>query len=756
MNKLSYLNKYRLFITSMVLLPIWQLSAAKVSDKYSLITIILGLYFCILVPGVIAVISLGAKKLTAQTLLFASGLSFIFIILVGIGANYVPLIFGISQTLSLTSVMVSYDVLLVLVVLWSVNVNNSFPKIDIPRLVFSSRSIVVYTLVFIGLIACILGTFRLNNGADNYLSVFGFCVLVANGLLVFFWRQRLPTHTFLITIAGISIGMFLITSLRSSYISGQDLKQEFRVYNITNTASHWSISNLRDPYNACLSITLYPYVLVKLLHVAPSTVFKIIYQIVFTTCPLIVFIALKMRTGKSLALAGVMFFLALPTLGLDLPLQARQQMAFMLFGLLIFTWFYHTEKWMLRHWHFLFVAFSFGLIVSHYSTSYIYIGTLMVYYVLRKSLSLLPYIKKRITNNSFALPGKVILLVILFSFFWLGQVTSASANLFEKLRPAFSAFISGGPSISETSDVTVIPIGGQSNPLYGYILRTKIEGAQPNRETYREVYPVNDTAKPAPILNFLPNKLKELASTISQKIYYVVGIAVYPALILIGLVSIILRSKGQRLLSNYYEYILLSTAVLSILALQIILPGITADYGITRAFIQAFIILCVPFIFGVRELINLTRYKRAAQTIAVAGAFILLLTYSGLTSELLGGIRPQLNLNNSGPYYGAFYVRRNDIEAYRWIEQNISSPGNVSSPDYSFPTALAYFPKYRHYGGSIFPFQENKGNFTLLNYTQTQDNLTYTTGSVLAVPFSTRNYNKDNIIYTNSYSRVYK
>ena len=751
---LAYIRRHHFFFIATVSFVAWH-GLLLIDNKNRILPLFLvGIFFCTLLPGLIVVTALGAKKLSLQTGILSVGLSFVFMLLVGLTANYAPLLFGSKRPLSLLTVMSSYDLWLLFIILWSANVNDSLPRLVLPNFTFSKRTLAVYILVSVGLSASVLGTFRLNNGADNFLSVIGFSILIINFIIVFLWRSSLPNHAYVITIIGLSVALLLVTSLRSNLVSGQDLKQEFRVYNITNNAAHWSIANFRDSYNACLSITLYPYTLVKLLGVDANIVFKLVYQVIFCICPLAVFLVMKIKVGKSLALAGTVFFLSLPTLGLDLPLQARQQMAFMLFSMVILVWFNHTEAWIKRHWHALFVIFSFAVIVSHYSTAYIFVGTLLLYYFLRSILLATKFAKNQELKNNFVLPGKIILLTFLFAVLWLGQVTAVSANLFEKLQPALSAFISAGKPDAAPE---ITPVNGQTNPLYGYIIKTKPEGAQLNIETYKEVFPVNDTLKASPPLRVLPVAAREILTSISKKLYYVVGIIFYPTVIIIGLGSLVFRHrKHARRFLEKPEYIVLSLSILCILVLQAILPGITADYGITRAFIQAFIILCVPFIYGIKELTELTKYKRFAQGVVVAGSVVMIATFSGLTNQLFGGIRPQMNFNNTGPYYGAFYVRKNDIEAYKWIEANISSPGNVSSPDYSFPTALAYIPEYRHYGGGIFPFQEHAGNYTLFNYTQTKLGVTYTTGSVLAVKLNRQSYNESNSIYSNGASIIYK
>ena len=57
-------------------------------------------------------------------------------------------------------------------------------------------------------------------------------------------------------------------------------------------------------------------------------------------------------------------------------------------------------------------------------------------------------------------------------------------------------------------------------------------------------------------------------------------------------------------------------------------------------------------------------------------ALVILFSTVGLMPQLLGGYPAQLNLNNSGDYYDAYYVHDQEIAALNWLgEQLRHAPG---------------------------------------------------------------------------------
>ena len=76
-----------------------------------------------------------------------------------------------------------------------------------------------------------------------------------------------------------------MTSLRGRYTTGHDVQHEYYVFELAHANWHWSIADLNDPYNACLSITILPVMLAGLLHVSDVMIYKLLFQLVFALGP---------------------------------------------------------------------------------------------------------------------------------------------------------------------------------------------------------------------------------------------------------------------------------------------------------------------------------------------------------------------------------------------------------------------------------------------------------------------------------------
>jgi uncharacterized membrane protein len=714
-----------------------------------------GIFLCLFVPGLLLTIAMGAKRLSLQTALYSAGLSILVVYLAAILANFIPALFGVSRPLDTMDILPTFDVLLVLCFIVSAWSRKRLPSIELPHLELTLKDFGVASVGLMGLLLAVLGTFRLNNGGSNIVSIIGVSLLIANLGLVLVWRNKLSTISYTFALTAMSVGLLLVTSLRGWYISGQDMKEEYEVYNLMVQTGHWSMSNLRISYNACLSITLFPYALVKLVGISANLMFKVLYQVIFSVCTLSMFTLLRSKFSKPMAFVGAIFFLALPTMGVDLPLQGRQETAFVMISLAMLAWFGQHEDWLKSKWQILFITFGAGAVFSHYSTAYMFAGTLVIYYALRLARGIVS--KHKIPKTDYELPGRAILAVLLIAFFWLGQVTAVSSDLVTKLADSFKILSSGsntGQLPSAANPTLPFLKTEPNNSIALYIESTEEVKDLSLGTAFKQLNFTPVTLKPAPILDSLPQRIKTLLGSLASAFYYSIGTKVYQLLIGIGVIYL-LRSKRKYFREVTNEYTLFCLAAGISLAFEIVLPGITADYGPTRAFIQDFMVLCVPFMIGFITIARAIPWKVARLVIA-ATAFGLLLNYMGLFAQLLGGLNPQLNFNNAGPYYDTFYTRKSEVLAYGWIVTHVPVSTQVNAQDYSLTTAVAYYPHYAEYGGGIVPFQVRPNDYALLTFPQIHDNgLTYATGALSAVHIDMSSFDNRSLIYSTEQTKLY-
>ena len=185
------------------------------------------------------------------------------------------------------------------------------------------------------------------------------------------------------TLYLLALGLLFMTSLRGWYITGHDIQQEFHALQLTSINGGWDISRYRDPYNACLSITILPTVIGRIAHLHDPYVFKVVFQMLFAVCPVVVYRIARRFTGVGPSVLAAVYFLSFPTFFTDMPFLARQEIAFIFLGgaYLVMTDAGQSMRWR-RTW---LALMSVGVVFSHYSTTYVLLGVMAVTWLASRS-----------------------------------------------------------------------------------------------------------------------------------------------------------------------------------------------------------------------------------------------------------------------------------------------------------------------------------------------------------------------------------
>jgi uncharacterized membrane protein len=129
----------------------------------------------------------------------------------------------------------------------------------------------------------------------------------------------------------------------------------------------------------------------------------------------------------------------------------------------------------------------------------------------------------------------------------------------------------------------------------------------------------------------------------------------------------------RRLTSEYYA---LALASLVVLAFQVLIPNLSVEYGVLRAFQQSLLVLA-PFL-AVASALLFRRLGRAADYAVASLALAILVSTSGLLPQSTGGYPPQLNLDNEGTYYDIYYVHPEEVAGIKWV-RSASNGSDVQS-----------------------------------------------------------------------------
>ncbi len=144
-------------------------------------------------------------------------------------------------------------------------------------------------------------------------------------------------------------------------------------------------------------------------------------------------------------------------------------------------------------------------------------------------------------------------------------------------------------------------------------------------------------------------------------------------LIIIGFIFIALNRKFIRK-SIDPEFLLLAEGSLFLVAIQIVLPILSIEYGVLRAFQQALFFLGIFAILGSCAVAG--KFKASTQMkFATLLTFGFFLSSTGVVVYLTGGYEPQIHLYSSGKYYDVYYLHNSEIAGINWLENKIKIDG---------------------------------------------------------------------------------
>ena len=471
---------------------------------------------CIFLPGFLILLIFRISKISFwENLLLIVGLSIAFLEFGGLLLNILLPIFGVNDPLAFQNLVIGFDIYLLFLFIFAlIRTEHLVVQIQLPRR--SSIEKVLYALPMFFPILAALGAIVINNGGSNILTLFLLGFIAFYSLLLVLLRDKIAVDLFPYAIFFIGIACLFTTSLRSWYITGHDIEREYYVFRLTNMHHIWNIAIYRDAYNACLSITILPTILANLLSIQDTYVYKVIFQILFATSPVLVFFIVRNYTTPVLAFLSAFFFVSFPTFFNDMPMLNRQEIGYIFFGLVLYMMLMNNHVLMnkiscahcqtilpshanfcgfcgaklekgiksawLSRWRskksakiesslsmrrILFIIFALCVVVSHYSTNLVLIVLITFVYVVTLIISL-PFVRKifapllskshillksTFTNNVFlSLP--LILILLLTTYIWNNLYTQTSNHVGSVILEVISSIFVGSNADDQSGDLS--------------------------------------------------------------------------------------------------------------------------------------------------------------------------------------------------------------------------------------------------------------------------------------------------------------
>jgi len=332
--------------------------------------------YLMFIPGfaILKILKLGERDATS-TVLFSAGLSIVFLMFAGLAVNELYPLLGISRPLSVVPLTMTLMGLTIILLLAGYK-SNSARAVNIDFLVHITKKTLFKASVFV--LPPVLG---IVGALYNYTPALIIMVVIIAILLplAVFSRKFLPTELYPLAIFAIGLGLLLHITLISRYNVGYDINTEYYVSTLTQIQAHWDrpgtvlaptqIANFQSD----LSVTILPTIYAVLINISGELTFKFVFAFIFSLVPLVLYRTFEVQIGKTLAFLSA-FVLMLTPFGFygTEPLGLNRQMVAELF--LVLSVFLLIDKNLgSRNRTILLMIFSFGVVVSHYSTSYIYL-----------------------------------------------------------------------------------------------------------------------------------------------------------------------------------------------------------------------------------------------------------------------------------------------------------------------------------------------------------------------------------------------
>jgi uncharacterized membrane protein len=558
----------------------------------------------------------------------------------------------------------------------------------------------------VALALSVAGPIRLNNGFSGAVSTAALVAIGALLVLLIVRRRRWSVPVLVTGLFVASTSLLLLNSLRGWYITGHDIQREYEYFRLTLGGSLWNVATYPDAYNACLSITILPVSVVRLTAIPDLYVFKLVLPVLFALTPVLVYRSVRNVAPQIVALLSAVYFMCFPTFFTDMTFLGRQEIAFLLLGCAMVVLTDSARPVAARR--LMFVVLLAGIVLSHYSTTYVVVATLgtafaadLVWRLVARLRSgrgsgrrRMPRPFRHVPARSFVTWWMVAVPAVL-ALVWAGPVTHTGGQLRSTLAAVTQDLLHPGQAKGGSSDTSYSLFGGE-----------KVSPAQRLSEYRAEA--VSRTAAERTAGEYLPLKTVDAypVTTVPQqnqpltaagRALRAVGVSVtglngllrqssallLQLLVLVGF-FVVVRGR-RRAFRPVRDQMTLTVGALGMVALFTLLPQLSVDYSVLRAFQQGMFFFA-PFIAA--GTLWVLRWAGRRRTVPIACALVaaLFLDLTGVIPKLLGGYPAQLQLSDSGRYYDIYYPHATERQATFWLEKRISADKSqvLQTDRYSF------------------------------------------------------------------------
>lgn len=700
---------------------------------------------------------------------FSLGLTVLGVMIAALVVNTVLPWFGIDRPLSLpflVAVSMAADLALLS---W----RRSVPLVEPgtwSRVLSAGSNVRFEPAVSLGVTAvvlAILGAVRLNNGLGGGVAVASHAAVVGSLVVAMFRRGSLSRDA--VVVLTSAAALLLTTSLRGWFITGHDIQREYVEFLLTHGADRWELNSFQAAYNACLSVNVLPHVVAEFTGLSGVVVFKVVLQLFAAVVALTVLLISRQLVSPRLAMMGTALFLVFPTFQTDLPYLVRQEVAFVFLGLTFLAAL--QTSWPQRFQRVIAAAFGLGVVISHYSTTYLLLFTVLVAAAavgIAEWRRRITAVGGRIRRQPLVLLHPLIVVVLLAgTWLWTNPATQSGGHFSQTVVSMVDGLIHG-TSVPGSSDTSYGLFSGTrlsaDERFDAYVASVEVERRTSGTDDLVLTDPTSDERRPQ-LLERETAPLTGLGSAISslgvdvEASNAVLRLAVAGLLqlfLIIGIVVVMLRLP---LAAGYgREATWLTIGSLGALAAVTLVPGLSAEYGVLRAFQQAMVLGAPAMAIGVVACLGFLRSRAAAAAMVVTAAVAFVL--SGVQPALVGGYQTTLSQGNDGLYFDLYHVSDREMSAMRWLA-GVDADSEVQAEVISDKVTAGRLQSVLERGvlDDFFPTELRRDSYVYLstsNLLKRRATIFYT-GDLLTYRYPVETLDRElDLVYSNAGARIYR
>jgi uncharacterized membrane protein len=583
---------------------------------------VFGFIYLTFVPGFVILRTFKlAKGEFHETILFSIGLSIALLMFVGLFINELFHVLGLASPLSTLPLLVTLNFVVILPCLWAClkGTNAAMNKIAL-----SYHSPLIIIIPFLG----VAGALAVNNFGNNFLLLLMLAIVAGLVALGIVYKKILPAKLYPLAILAISVALLFHSSLITHYLVGYDIHSEYHVFKLTESTAFWNstFSSWDDRIatgNSMLSITILPSIYSMIANVDGTWLLKILYPLLLSFVPLALYKIYSKRMKKEVAFLSAFFAMSSLTFFGTEGFPAKQMIGEFFYVLLFLVIL--KEKMSALKRNFFFVVFSAGLVVSHYSMSYIFLFLILLTWLLPTATRFFTHRRQR--NIRITLSTVLIFFTITFAWY---IYTSASA-----------------------------PFNAITNPL-----------ERISRDFFADFY--NPSARTTTVLRGLgAGQTTSLGHQTGRIFFYIAEF-----FIVVGIANMLFRKEHT---SFGQEYVMLSVLNFVILLMCIIIPNFARFLRMERFYQISLLFLAPFFVLGgktVFEFISRRRNQTRALNLVLVVLIPFFLFETSFIYELTRDFSSSLSLSmyrmDRDKLYDSITDER-EVVAALWLSSQLNS-----------------------------------------------------------------------------------